>query len=405
MAERRAADDLFVRARAVPVEAIVPYELRRQGARLIGPCPVCGGTARSARFQVDTKRNLWCCFACPPAHGQKIAGGGPIELALRVTQARGAREAAEWLAGFPAGWMRARSARSGGNERARARDQRKMRMQRLAREIWQGSAVATGGPVARYLAARGIRRDLVDAVLATGRLRYHPAAPAAWSRGRASLCAPAMVAPVVRPCARGEDGGIVWRHSAIHVTYLAAGGAAKARLVDPEGGGALPAKRMFGRVAGACVVLGLEDPACGMDAPLIVAEGIETALALMQRTGRRARAVAALSLGNLQGGWRTDRDGAIDLDAPIADAERPPFLIADPGEVWIGIDADMAPVRMRIRHPDRRVREKSLDAAARARLAARLAAQHWRRAGATRVRILRPRIGADFADEAREAAA
>jgi phage/plasmid primase-like uncharacterized protein len=104
-------------------------------------------------------------------------------------------------------------------------------------------------------------------------LRFHPGATHPAAEGRF----PALVA-LVR---RAEDGEPV----AVHRTYLAADGSGKA-AIEPQ-------KATLGPVAGGVVMLHRPGDA----APLILAEGIETALAasaLMQ-----APAWAAVAAGNL----------------------------------------------------------------------------------------------------------
>ncbi|GER04153.1 hypothetical protein JCM17846_18350 [Iodidimonas nitroreducens] len=203
-------------------------------------------------------------------------------------------------------------------------------------------------------------------------------------------------------------GQIAWRLAAIHVTYLAADGADKADLRDPDTGDPLPSRRIYGHPIGAVAPLG--PPALLSDArmgPLLVGEGLESTWAvaqmLMEQHGPM-RVAAVLSLANFQGGWLRDRDGCFDPHAPISDPASPPWLLPDPGDVIVAIDADMAPVRIFARGPMRRRTETMLDAGGRAALCASLARQAWRRVGARSVRVVRPRMGADFNDQIREKA-
>ena len=130
--------------------------------------------------------------------------------------------------------------------------------------------------------------------------------------------------------------GISDRPCAIHRTFLAPGGASKAPVESP--------KRMLGPCRGAAVRLA---PAGD---EVMVGEGIETCLSAMQATGRPAW--AALSAPGL---------GALALPSTIQ-------------IVTILADGDEA-----------------------GEAAARAAADRWSREG-RRVRIARPRLGADFND-------
>jgi phage/plasmid primase-like uncharacterized protein len=65
------------RAHCVPIEDEIKrrgIELKRQGAELVGPCPVCGGRDR---FGVNTRKQVWNCRKCN-------VGGDVIALARHV---------------------------------------------------------------------------------------------------------------------------------------------------------------------------------------------------------------------------------------------------------------------------------------------------------------------------------
>jgi hypothetical protein len=145
----------------------------------------------------------------------------------------------------------------------------------FARQLWQDAVPLLGTFGERYLAARGVLAAwLAQSMPECGhQLRFHPDATHPAAEGRF----PALVA-LVR---RAEDGEPV----AVHRTYLAADGSGKA-AIEPQ-------KATLGPVAGGVVMLHRPDAA----GPLILAEGIETALAasvLMQ-----APAWAAVAAGNL----------------------------------------------------------------------------------------------------------
>ena len=131
---------------------------------------------------------------------------------------------------------------------AREREERASaaRRARQARWCWKGTRPLARTPAERYLRGRGIAGPLPPT------LRFHPAcwhAPTARRR-------PALVALV--------EGGPTF---AVHRTYLTAEG----RKIAP----AEDAKRMLGATLGGAVRL-----RAGRTGPLVVAEGIETALAV-----------------------------------------------------------------------------------------------------------------------------
>ncbi len=141
-------------------------------------------------------------------------------------------------------------------------------------------------PVVRYLSEfRGF--DLAAIKHFCAPLRFHPDL---W-HWKAHQSHPAMVADVV------ASGHAV----AVHCTYLAPGGAGKARL--PKG---RSAKLMRGEVGGGLVPITLGPTglslgaaeAAGVSSPLVVCEGIETGVALACGLDE-ARIWAALSIGNI----------------------------------------------------------------------------------------------------------
>lgn len=135
----------------------------------------------------------------------------------------------------------------------------------VAKRIWHMTEPAVGTIVEPYLASRSITVPPPES------LRFHPNL---WhSKTKCSF--PAMVAGV-----QGLDG----RLTGIHRTYLRADGLGKA-LVDP-------ARMMLGKCAGGAVRL------AKVAEVLQVAEGVETALAVLQATAQPTW--AALSTSGLQ---------------------------------------------------------------------------------------------------------
>lgn len=156
-----------------------------------------------------------------------------------------------------------------------------------ARRLWQESRPIGGTLAESYLRARAIRGPL------PGSLRYHASA---W-HGPSARRLPAMVAAVTL---EGEAEPV-----AVHRTYLAEPG----RKADVA-----PNRAMLGPCAGFAVVLS-EGPG-----PLLVAEGVETALSLRDAlTDLSPRVWAALSTSGVSGLRLPDRPGEL-IAAPDGDA-------------------------------------------------------------------------------------
>lgn len=136
----------------------------------------------------------------------------------------------------------------------------------IARAFWCDSVPATDTLVETYLRSRGIT------IPPPPTLRFHAAMPHKPSQS----VWPAMVALV----SRGQS------FQAIHRTYLARDGSGKAPLGDEY-----DPKMSLGPISGGAIRLGpVQETIC-------IAEGIETALSVMQATGRVTW--AAISSGNL----------------------------------------------------------------------------------------------------------
>lgn len=352
--------DLFERARAVSIADVAGVTLFRAGRRLRGPCPLCGASAgkkADGAFWVDDEAGKFGCFACD-AHGDVI------EFA-RATRGGSPREAAEWLAGATfTPVARAMPAQ---------RSAQTMTASDLALRLW-GETAADVSPVRRYLAGRGI------SIFPRG-MRFNPMAW--WGReAEVANFMPAMVAQVVT--AKGPTGGV-------HLTYLVAPGYHKTRRD--------PGKRMFGPQNDETASPGgvLLSPMTG-DAPLIVGEGIESALSAAQLYGQPCRVAATLSLQRLQGGWVLDKYGRLDPDSIAGDPARPPFVWPGVKHVILAVDRDMGPVTVKCRRPTGGTCQRVLSADERARICGTLAAQAWRRAGTEHVEVIAPGAGQDFND-------
>ena len=179
--------------------------------------------------------------------------------------------------------------------RAREREGRQEARRRAEQALrcWQGTRPLAGTPAEAYLRGRGITGPLPRT------LRFHPAC---W-HGPTARRRPALVALVEgAPAAHGAPS------FAVHRTYLTRQGR---KIAPPE-----DAKMMLGATLGGAVRLRGEPRE---DAPLVVAEGIETALSLRQGAagpiGAYARLWAALSTSNLAGLVLPPRPGRLVIAA------------------------------------------------------------------------------------------
>lgn len=411
--------DLFAEAKRIPCAQIAEAEgvkLRRSSGRLIGACPLCGGDAKSTRFNITLSSNLWICRSCGEGGSGidlelHLRGGEPLDAARRLTGSDAYTPMPPRRAGETPAVHKPRTTAP------------------AAAELWRGARPAVGTMVETWLEARGIE-DNAGRALALQRLRFHPDAFAGGERihgrWRWRVTAPAMLAPIIDTTVNA--GRIV----GVHATYLSADGRAKAELRAPNGD-AIPARKMWGRHKGGVCALtplrsdadkapcawchpedGCRCSACGREnngyaaAPLFVGEGVETTLSALSywaERGRSVRAAAVLSLDNLQGRWLKDDEGCATQWPPRADPEKPPWTLDRAGHVVVIVDRDMSAIMVKRRDEAGGAKRMRLGAEQRAQLCADLAVQHWRNAGAREVEIALPlRRGADLNDMAREAA-
>jgi hypothetical protein len=374
----------------VSLEAMVgrAVKLRRAGQRFQGLCPF--HHEKTPSFTVSDKEGFYHCFGCG-AHGDAIRW-------VMETERLGFLAAVQRLA------------EQGGVQGALSIERRRVEREKdgrrepvdsavVGRWIWSNAVPARGTIVEAWLRHRGL--DPGGLPGAIDRLRFLARCPiASWLEGSSAavmdargLTAPAMVAPIGTP-----DGNV----HGVHCTYLAPDGRGKARLPATAGGKARETRKMFGRLGGLGVWLTPHDG----PGPMIAGEGIETTWSYAQEH-RPCRAAAALSLENLQGGQIRLKDGTQPLWRPRSDPARPPMVLHKPGDVILLVDADMQPLRdqkVQLKRGERPVRA-DISPIQRAELCAALAGQAWRRAGAIRVRAVRPPMGMDFNDELRSRAA
>lgn len=214
---------------------------------------------------------------------------------------------------------------------ARAEARREAEAARAARrtadhvhDIWSGGDpvdLAGDDPVLTYLSAdpmtggRGL--DVWSIPHWCAPLRSHPSL---WHWQHKSAH-PAMVARLVHPGARGVRG--------VHCTFLASGGYGKAAVAPHN------AKLMRGDIEGGFVPICLGPSGLPLadgtpSSSLVIAEGLETSIALACAIGGEARVWSALSIGNI---------------ASLIDAIRHPAI----AEVIIAIENDISPQALRQR--------------------------------------------------------
>ena len=375
------ADDLFARAKSsASIVDVAGVRLVGRSAKRRGPCPLCrhGEKSKSGfAFEVDVARNNWRCFACDEW------GGSVIDLEHRLHGLAGETivDAARRLAGDvpkrheTTHLIPAKIVVPDGPRFA----------DRFAAEIWREAIPAGGTLVQRYLINRGLSG--LPLITAVKLLRFHPRVYHSGPRSQ-PLAFPAQVGQVV-VC---EDGAAV-PTGGIHVTYLARDGSGKAHVPEGE-----KAKKMWGPQGKDGSPGGLWLAAPFGDGPVLVAEGIETVLAMAVLHDGPSRPLAALSLGRLQGGYQLDAYGRFDPDVPRPDPERPGFTWPGVGDVIVGLDHDMSPIRVKVRKIGGGTVERILSATERARLCGTLATAAWQQAGATSVKTVAPPLGEDFND-------
>lgn len=287
--------DLDALKAAHPVHDVASgyVRLRRAGAKYVGPCPVCGGSARNGRFEVDPTEDKWVCAVC-------CDGGDVIRLVQRV-EGLDFKGAVERLGGTAQESPESRARREAVQAERRQRQQREAdkfreNERRRVHKIWlAGVPIAAESPVGAYLAARRLvvppgahLRMIDDAVL------YGPngqdGKPVALHQG------PAMLAGIT-----GPDG----RFAALHTTWVdPAAPGRKIEVADPETGELAPAKKVRGSKKGGHIELvRARDPV-----RLFIGEGIETVLSVwmaLRQAGAELLEHSAfwtsVDLGNLGG--------------------------------------------------------------------------------------------------------
>lgn len=265
--------------------------LRRTGAELVGPCPVCGGRDR---FGINVQKAMFLCRVCN-------AKGDGVALVRHVLGVD-FKGALSWLCGDDLALvdpkeMEARRDKARAEQRRRDAYSDKMRRRAVAdaRAIWDTALPADGTAVRSYLALRGIAGPVLDS-LPRG-LRFAPRLKYI-RKGAPDYCGPAMVAAIWD--AQGQL-------AAVHQTWIDLDQpSGKALLTDPATGETLPAKLVRGSKKGGAIRLGglSIDATFGPDV-LVMGEGIETTLsALCADPVPNAAYWAGVDLGNMAGRMR-----------------------------------------------------------------------------------------------------
>lgn len=235
--------DAIRNAHPLPVVAGAVVKLRRAGNELVGRCPF--HPDRSPSFTVFDAGRRFHCFGCS-------ADGDVFDFVQRLYGVT-LPMAAEMLGGgsLPRASISTPPAEQNRQTVAEARG------------IWMAASPAQGTAVQQYLAARSLTLPIPD-TLRFARLRYG-------KRGQLHPCIIALVTD------------LIGRPIGIQRTYLDAAGAGKAEVPKP--------KLSLGHVRGGAIRL-----APGAVTGLMLTEGVEDALSLMQMEGRAAWASAGAGM-------------------------------------------------------------------------------------------------------------
>ena len=277
-------------AKSVPLDEVLARlglgGLRRNGAELSGPCPICGGRDR---FNISTRSRAFLCRQCSLRGGDMpglVMGVMGVDLPKALDFLVGGAD----LAVDPAEVARRRKVAAEVAARADA-DAARYRARRIAdaRAIWGAALPAEGTAVRDYLARRGIGPDLLPRLPHALRfLPDHPARKQVDGAVQVIHRGPCMISAVVNP--RGEV-------TAVHQTWLDLSqpkGRAVIRFRDVD----YPSKMVLGSKKGGAIRL-FGRP--GRITVLAMGEGIETTLSARAALPADAGLWAGVDLGNMAG--------------------------------------------------------------------------------------------------------
>jgi putative DNA primase/helicase len=234
-------------ARDIPIEDEVArrgIKLRRAGAELIGPCPLCGGVDR---FGVNVRKQIWNCRQC--------GVGGDIIKFVQHVDGCDFSVAIDTLVGSTA--RATPRAKPAPVQRDDDDDERRVSS---ASWLWsQRNPITEGTPPALYLCKRGYTGSIPATLGYLSARNPYPAAMIA-AFGMADEPEPGILAPP-----RTVTG--------IHLTRLTGDG-------DKQPNTAGNAKVMLGTCKGTPIVISPPN-----DLGMAVTEGIEDAFSVYQATG------------------------------------------------------------------------------------------------------------------------
>jgi hypothetical protein len=290
--------------RRVPISAVIgeTLALRRDGRELVALCPF--HAERTPSFTVNDAKSFFHCFGCG-AHGDVFDW-------LEQTRGMTLPEAAQHLA---CDGPRPNPKRVDPMPPPVAEHDDDKWRRDAARRIWSEAVPAAGTAAERYLLGRALMLP------SDAPIRFHPACPRGADRH------PAMMALMTDPITAAPCG--------VHRTFL-----------QPDGGGKAPGNKTKMMLGTAGVIRLVPD--AEVTVGLGLAEGIETSLAVMQRTGWRpvwaATSAGAIARFPVLAGVEAltifaDADGPGVTAARTccqrwADAGREPRLLAPPMGDW-----------------------------------------------------------------------
>ncbi|MEQ9330281.1 toprim domain-containing protein [Thalassobaculum sp.] len=252
--------------------------LVKRGDEWRGECPQCGGGSKPV-FVVWPKAGRCKCWRCD-------LGGDALDVVQRLRRLD-FRAALQFIGAdeLPELSVEAREVRAN-EERARAAERaRELRKKHAAAlVIWRASVPVAGTPAEAYLVGRGLKPPFPAS------LRYNPRVSCSYTdaTGDHKRLLPALVAAVQAP------GGKLQTVHRIYLEPLPDGSAVKAPGIPAE-----DVKKLHGSPGAGAIRL--SGPARSEAiSTLVLAEGIETALSVVQGIGDAGVAVwAAISAGQL----------------------------------------------------------------------------------------------------------